>query len=121
MSYHRIIPRDLFNEAKLLKCLGQLSLYILDYAPRGLALDHENPEDGFRIEQNEDSGALYCSNLECLCAGRLIGLQSAYNSKDAYPLNFILDDEDGRVFDEDGKLSKEFKALVKSLTEGVRS
>lgn len=29
-SYRRVLPRDLFNEAKLLKCLGQLSLMIHD-------------------------------------------------------------------------------------------
>ena len=30
MTYRRVLPRDLFNEAKLLKCLGQLALIIHD-------------------------------------------------------------------------------------------
>lgn len=30
MTYQREIPRDLFNEANLLKCLGQISLIAHD-------------------------------------------------------------------------------------------
>lgn len=115
MSYQRVIPRDLFNEAKLLKCLGQLALLIHDGVriPRGLTLEHETPEDGFQIEQNQDSGALYCCNLECFCDGRLIGLSTPYNSKDAFPLRFVRgDDDEGRVFNEDGSLSDEFRELL---------
>lgn len=119
MSYTRVIPRDLFNEAKLLKCLGQLALTIHDGVriPRSLKIEHDESDDaGFRIEQDEGTGALYCSNLECTCNGRLIGLRCHYNSKDAYPLWFILDEEEDRVFNEDGTLSVEFRKLLESLT-----
>lgn len=114
MSYQRVIPRDLFNEAKLLKCLGQLSLIIHDGVgvPKGLALEHENPEEGFQIHQDESTGALYCGNLECFYAGRLIGLRSPYNSKEAFPLRFVLDDEEDSVFTETGALSPEFLNLL---------
>jgi hypothetical protein len=116
MSYLRVIPRDLFNEAKLLKCLGQLSLFIHDRPRLGLTLTHEAEELGFCISQNEASGALYCENLELTFRGRLIGLSTPYNSKDAYPLNFVLGDEqDGRVFDENGEFSEDFKSALATL------
>lgn len=115
MSYYRVIPRDLFNEAKLLKCLGQLALVIHDRVkvPRGLSLHHFAEDEGFRIEQDENSGALYCTNLECSsCAGD-VSLSLPYNSKDAYPLRFVRDEEtEGRVFNEDGTLSDEFRAAM---------
>jgi hypothetical protein len=117
MSYKRVIPRDLFNEAKLLKCLGQLSLIIHDGVgvPRGLSLEHENPEEGFRIEQDDSTGAIYCSNLECFFGGRLIGLRSPLNSKEAYPLQFVLEDDEGSVFNANGMLAVEFKTLLASI------
>lgn len=118
MSYTRVIPRDLFNESKLLKCLGQLALLIHDGVgiPNGLKLEYshfENDdgrlEEGFRIEQDESDGALYCSNLELFCDGRLIGLRCPYNSKDPYPLIWTSDEDEGMVFCHDGSLTKGFK------------
>lgn len=117
MSYNRTIPRDLFNEAKLLKCLGQLSLLIHDEMARPLSIDHDETEfPGFLIEQRDSDGALYCSNLQVFCKGRLIGLWSPYNRKDAYPLTFSLDDEEGDVFTDEGELSEEFRGLISTLT-----
>jgi hypothetical protein len=120
VSYLRVIPRDLFNESKLLKCLGQLALIIHDGVgvPRGLSLDHNTDEqEGFEIEQDENTGALYCSNLELTYWGRLIGLRCPYNCKDAYPLQYILDDDnDGRVFSESGVLTSEFRAMLGNIT-----
>ncbi len=114
MSYLRVIPRDLFNEAKLLKCMGQLALLIHDGVgvSKELSLEHDNPEGGFQIEQDDSTGDLYCANIECLCKGRLIGLRAAYNSKKPYSLRFIVGDEDGDVFNADGSLSEEFKAIT---------
>ncbi len=121
MSYQRVIPRDLFNESKLLKCLGQLSLVIHDgvKVPAGLVLHHEDSEHaGFDVWQSEDDGALSVSNIECTCFGRVITLRCKYNSKDAYPLWFTLDENEGLVFGEDGKLTEDFRALCEACTEG---
>lgn len=30
MTYFRVIPRDFFNESKLLKCLGQFELWAIE-------------------------------------------------------------------------------------------
>lgn len=116
MSYRRVIPRDLFNEAKLLKCLGQLALHIHDGAKKlPLVLAHDEPESGFRIDQNRSDASLYCENLELTCGFRLVGLRLPYNSRDAYPLQFWADDIEGRVFDEAGEFSAEFCAAIDSL------
>lgn len=117
MSYQRVIPRDLFNEAKLLKCLGQLALMAHDYPALGLKMQHFAEDEGFRIEQNPDSGALYCSNMELFVSGQEIHLSTRYNCKDAYPLNFIDDtaEESGRVFSETGDFTPEFSNLIASL------
>ncbi len=124
MSYLRVIPRDLFNEAKLLKCLGQLALVIHDgvRVPRGLSLEHETPEEGFQIEQDDSSGELYCSNLSLFCRGRLIGLRASYNDKGAYPLRFTMwEGDEGNVFNPDGSLSDEFHALCAGFGSGMGS
>lgn len=117
MSYFRIIPRDLFNESKLLKCLGQLSLIIHDGVgvPAALTLNHTAEEEGFYINQDQSSGALYCANLELSYFEREIGLSIPYNSKDAYPLSYSIDNEAGRVLTDDGKLSSDFMGTLKAL------
>ncbi len=118
MSYNRVIPCDLFNEAKLLKCLGQLSLVIHGGVgvPDGLVLEHEDPWEAFIIRRDDSSGALYCENLSCGYAGRLIGLRCPLNSKEAYPLFYVLDDQEDAVFKPDGTLSMEFLRLLNSIT-----
>lgn len=121
MSYLRVIPRDLFNEAKLLKCLGQLALLIHDRVkvPAGLKLSHDDSEiDGFDIQQSQYDGSLYVSNMELTCFGRVITLRSQYNSKDAFPMLFSLDENEGRLLNDDGTLSGDFVALCEACTEG---
>lgn len=45
-EYQRVIPRDLFNEAKLLKCLGRLSLFIHDgKSPPILKVRNRRPDE----------------------------------------------------------------------------
>lgn len=122
MSYQRVIPRDLFNESKLLKCIGQLALIIHDGVgvPRGLELLHDDSEfAGFQIEQNQDSGALYCANIGLTFAGQTIELALPYNSKEPYPLNYTVSDDDGRVFTDKGTLSHDFIVTIKTLARAI--
>lgn len=121
MSYQRVIPRDLFNEAKLLKCLGQIALIVHDYPGLGLCLNHDQSEfSGFAIEQDDNSAELYCSNLELTFEGRLIGLRTNYNSKEKYPMTIIFEEECGQVFAENGYLDNEFKALMETIANAKR-
>lgn len=119
MSYIRVIPRDLFNEAKLLKCLGQIALIIHDGADRryGLKLEHDDSEcAGFDIAQNSASGALVCTNLRLTLRGSPIDLFSPYNSRDPYPLYYRHGENEDRALADDGSLSPEFVAYVKTLS-----
>ena len=126
MTYQRVIPRDLFNEAKLLKCLGQLSLIIHDgidkdrwSVPAGLKLEHVPGIQchGFHIVQDENDGSLSCSNLDLTMDGDRINLSTPYNSRESYPLQFFFeaggfDYIEGPVFNDEGKISAEFTELL---------
>lgn len=112
MSYIRVIPRDLFNEANFLKCLGQLSLLINDgLAPEGLSIQHQRPETGFEITIDAGSGDLIMSNMFLVSQnGCRAWLHRPLNSRDSWPLYIVDWDEDEEifVFAADGSLSKEF-------------
>ena len=92
MSYTRVLPRDLFNEAKLLKCVGQLALLIYDGLPWPIGLLHRTPPKGFVVHRYEGDGGLYVGNLDLVArvgAGRYrIALKSGLNSRGPYPLVF---------------------------------
>jgi hypothetical protein len=114
MSYRRVLPRDLFNEAKLLKCLGQLALLLHDYPYLyPLRLEHEAPEEGFKIDQMPDDGCLCCSNLTLYNSDDdPIELSSSYNSRGPYPLWAYLNNDWVHVFDDNGNFANEFLRLI---------
>jgi hypothetical protein len=126
VTYQRVIPRDLFNEAKLLKCLGQLALLI--HEGRGIRwpirLEEEDGGAPFAIELDAENHGLAAPGLRLVV--RLPGaeepaevyLYSPYNSKKPYPLHFVPPDEYGdigNVFNDDGTLSREFCACLDRL------
>ena len=115
MSFTRVIPRDLFNEAKLLKCMGQLSLLLHEGCGIRwpLRLRHAHSRHGFVIRQDEDNGGLFVANLTMLLGKRRISLQSIYNSKDNFPL-LCMEEDFGyeRVLDESGQLTGAFAAWL---------
>lgn len=109
MSYTRVIPRDFFNESKLLKCLGQLSLKIHDCKlPKGIEIEIEETDKPFIIELEENLGLLYVSNYEICVNNYIIFFGTTYNSKDNYPLIAYTEYEEFRVFDEKGDFTDEF-------------
>lgn len=114
MSYFRVIPRDLFNESKLLKCVGQLLLKAHD-GSLAVTYKHENPESGFRIVQDRDDGGLEIANLQIAVGGVVRRFCSWYNSRSAYPL-FVEGDEGELlpVFDDTGEFSAEFLELAET-------
>lgn len=118
--YLRVIPRDLFNESKLLKCLGKLALSIHEGCIPDLTLEHCTEEsEGFVIDQNPSDGTLFCANLELTYKGNVIHVATKYNCKDNYPLIFEMeingDYFDGYVFDDNGKFTKEFQDMLKAF------
>lgn len=122
MSYYRVIPRDLFNEAKLLKCLGMLSLKILDRVSVAKHLKEETwgLDSGFQINQNPLDGAIFVANHDLFCGESNIYLCSPLNSKKVNPLEWHFGDCADSVFDDAGDFSEEFCALVKNLTKGEK-
>ena len=112
MSYRREVPRDLFNEGNLLKCLGMISVSILDnkFYKYGLKDELNDFGEGFVIEQTE-SGDTYCSNYFVYDPeGENIPLYRPLNSRSPWPLLFVNKFEDSLddVFNDDGTFSQEF-------------
>lgn len=95
MIYSRVLPRDLFNEANLLKCVGKLVMLIED----GLIdwIEYEHNGEAFNIEIDPASGNTYVSNIYFYArAGEQvfkIKLQRPLNSRDPWPLFFDYEDE----------------------------
>lgn len=99
MKHIRVIPRDLFNEAKLLKCLGALIIAIEDRKVNGLNLSIEFDGEAFDIRQNPNDASLSCVNLRCYLDGEEIELFSPYNSKEDYPLMARFKGEEYYIFE----------------------
>ena len=119
--YQRVIPRDLFNEAKFLKCLGRIALLIHDgrdqhnnSTPQSLRIDFDN--QAFQIEQDAGSGALFCRNLVVFAGEHKVEIVHPYNSKENYPVIFEGDEDEGDVFNDDGSFTQEFINYVGKLT-----
>lgn len=107
-NYTRVIPRDFFNESKLLKCMGRLSIKILDFMlPVGIDISIEESGEPFDIRL-DDSGYLYVINCPVSINDTIVTMKTNYNSKNNYPFYCELDYEDTLVFDEEGNFTEEF-------------
>lgn len=113
MSYQRVIPRDLFNEANLLKCFGTLYLRLETLAIEGVSLEHD--DEAFDIDQDENTGGLYIRNVALIVRGQRMGMWRPLNSRHAWPLYLNTpDDEEYSVFDDEGNLSAEMLNFLQS-------
>jgi len=113
MSYYRVIPRDLFNEANLLKCYGQLYLNLEKIGKQSLLLHNNWP---FDITMDVSSGELSINNVGLFIDGNEINLFRPLNSHGPYPLYAYVKaemaaDEEIGVFNDDGSFSHEFKQI----------
>lgn len=122
MSYRRVIPRDLFNESKLLKCLGQLALLL--HEGRGVRWPLELIHAGgpFEIERDDENNALYCDNARLYLGNEEdIPLLLPYNDRSPYPLEAIVEVAGVlRVFDDAGELSEEFSAWLDDRCDALK-
>lgn len=113
MSYQRVIPRDLFNEADLLKCLGRLYILTEGHIPKVRILHTGN---AFNIVQDSCDGSIYCGNICVIIGSRIYDHFRPLNSRKPWPLWLRLradpDAEDFRAFDDQGNLSDEMKGLL---------
>jgi hypothetical protein len=114
MSYIRVLPRDLFNEANLLKCLGALWIAVDGKGPAA-QFDVESVEH-FDIRQDPNDGSIFVANLPFSMGGRRAHLSRPLNSRNPWPLYISFPDypeiDVAPVFADDGKLSVEFTLLI---------
>lgn len=116
MFYQRVIPRDLFNEANLLKCYGRLWL-LLEPRMEGSRLTVQFTFSGaaFDVEQNPADGSLSIDNVELWIRGVRCSLYRPVNSRSTWPLYLAYSvggQDDIPVFDDDGNLSEEMLKLL---------
>lgn len=113
-TYTRVLPRDLFNESDLLKCIGRL--WILTENGDHSAKFHDEDMPAFEIEQSPDDGSIYVGNLTFSIAGAAHRLYRPLNARSPWPLYAVnSDDYDSdaiRVFRDDGELSDELKERI---------
>ncbi len=83
MGYLRVLPRDAFNESKLLKCVGKLTLLIEDRVLPGWSYEYDGAS--FRIEQDESDGSIAVRNLTFYKDGERVSVCTPMNSKRAWP------------------------------------
>lgn len=117
MTYKRVMPRDLFNEANLLKCLGHLVLMIEGRSDYNANIIGSDIEDGWSIQQNETTGGIYADNVLLFIGNKIAMLERPLNSREAWPLSVerldgIELEETIDVFDSDGNLSELFTKLI---------
>ena len=112
-----VLPRDLFNTAKLLKCLGRLSLHILDGVIPGMKLERRK-SDQHPFICSDCTGALYCMSLELTYRGKLFMLSTPVNAQGRYPLECHTNETSYPVFRENGMLSEEFATNFNALSPG---
>lgn len=118
MFYQRVIPRDLFNEASLLKCYGALWIALDDMACKTAAFAglHGDHFESFDVVQRNEDGSIFIENMPLLIHGELYFLTRPLNSRQPWPLyaQKAADDdhEPVHVFTDDGKLSPEMLALI---------
>ena len=119
MGYHRVCPRDLFNEAQLLKCMGQISLFILDDVLPGLHMEGPEFEEagpGFQIEQDESDGSISVVNLRFSDRnGEPVYFYTPLNSRDKWPLMMNYKEETYYCFQENGALLFSDKKFTEEL------
>lgn len=114
-TYSRVLPRDLFNEAKLLKCLGKLCLHIHDGNKALTGLKFEYDDTFFMICQNEQDASLAVSSIKFKIGEKQLYFYTKYNSREDWPLFASFNDDNSdevNVFDLFGNLDEGFINLI---------
>lgn len=107
-DYQRVLPRDLFNESKLLQQVGRICLAIVDNELTRLSFEHDDSAFDIRLS---DKGSLYISNIEFLdVEGLPVSFKTTYNSRAKDPLltHDVETEEDYLVFNDQGGFTSRF-------------
>jgi hypothetical protein len=111
MAFIRVLPRDAFNDANLLKCIGQLTLLIEDGAACVEGLTYTYDGEPFDIQQDESDGSTYVANMTFQVNGKSVHMRRPMNSRDPWPLLMITDLDVYYVFNDKGETMPSFKSL----------
>ena len=111
MSYVRVLPHDLFNEANLLKCIGALWIKLEGHHH---ARFDQDDVPRFAIEQDDDDGSLTVANITLTIHGRRYYFRRPLNSRAPWPIYIRESGEwdDIPVFTDAGDLSPEMRGLI---------
>lgn len=113
-NYLRVIPRDLFNEANLLKCYGRLWIVLDETAGHGARFETD-AVPSFEIEQDPSNGAIYVGNVRLSVYGTYCRLTRPLNSRRSWALYAEPEGDDAEpvdVFNEDGNLTADMLAFI---------
>lgn len=98
----RVLPRDAFNDANLLKCIGKLTMLIEDGALDWLRYSYNG--EPFDIQQDPSSGSTYVSNIFFHTQkGEPVAHVRPLNSREAWPLILLHGGNEYYAFSESGE------------------
>jgi hypothetical protein len=108
--YTREIPRDLSNEANLLKCCGRIYINLETAGLSDVAMEHDGA--AFDVQQESGSGDIFVANIKLTIKGKEYRLYRRLNSRESWPL-YLIDEnnEELDVFADDGSFSPEMTAF----------
>lgn len=120
MSYTRVIPRDLFNEANLLKCYAQIYINLENMnVDASLIPPHDN--EGFEIIQDEDTGSTSIENVKLIVGDTEVELFRPLNSRESWPLIMRTENEDEiYIFEDDGSFTPEMTEFLNQFPQQER-
>lgn len=98
MTYTRVLPRDAFNEAKLLKCIGKLTLMIEDGELPAWHYHYDG--EPFNIIQDASDGSISVANISFWRNKKSVRVFTPLNSKEAWPALFVDGDDEYYLFNE---------------------
>lgn len=107
----RVLPRDAFNDANLLKCIGQLTMLIEDGDDTVKGLSYHYDGEPFNILQDESDGSTYVENISFWVNKKPARFVRPMNSREPWPLMMWLGEEDYYVFSRAGTVMPSFKSL----------
>lgn len=120
-TYQRVLPRDLFNEAKLLSDMGHLYLLYHDGLRdlrNCIEIFHQNDHGYFHVDQDQGDGSIEISNITVRQKDTnrsIIRFATGVNSREKHPLQFtsFQYEKDSYVFDDALNFDPDFIELLK--------